>query len=126
MTVQSLLGYFGTLECPVGKGLLTGQIWLFNGQMTTPAVPDGDDARDRAARALDEALGKAVRALRRAPLLEWTQDDLAEHAGLSKRTIVRIEAGKSMTLPQMYRIATALKVSMSELLAEAEKYRQSV
>lgn len=95
--------------------------------MTTPAVPDaGDDEFDRAARALDEALGKAVRALRRAPLLEWTQDDLAEHAGLSKRTIVRIEAGKSMQMPQMYRIARALKVSMSELLAEAEKYRKDV
>lgn len=90
--------------------------------MDTPAVPDGGDEFDREARALDMALSKAVKILRL--IRDWTQDDLAGHAGVSKRTVVRIEAGQSMKIPQMYRISKALNLTMPELLAEAEKYRK--
>lgn len=86
------------------------------------ADPDGGDEFDRAARALDKALSKAVRILRN--VHDWNQDDLAGHTGLSKRTIVRIEGGQSMKLPQMYRISQAFGLSMPQLLAEAEKYRK--
>lgn len=46
------------------------------------------------------AFGAAVRAERERR--GWTQDELAAAAGLSKRTIIRIEAGGAVRMPLVY------------------------
>lgn len=84
-----------------------------------PAPPARDDDMDEAARQLDAALGEAIRIQR--AVKRWSQDELAARVGLSKKTIGRIETGKtSMQMPQMLKIATALGLSLGELLTEAE------
>ncbi|MGI5222218.1 helix-turn-helix domain-containing protein [Nocardia sp. CA-290969] len=79
-----------------------------------------DDDMDEAARKLDKALGHAIRVMRAER--QWSQEDLVARSGISKRTIGRIETGQSsMQMPQMLRIATALGVSLGDLLTRAEE-----
>jgi putative transcriptional regulator len=76
-------------------------------------------AMDEAERRLDAALGEAIRQLR--VVARISQDELAERTRLSKKTIGRIETGKSsLRMPQMLRISAALEVTMGELLEKAE------
>ena len=61
------------------------------------------------------ALGKKIRALRRAR--GWRQIDLAAHAELSKTHVCELEVGKrEIGLLALERIAVALEVKPSELL----------
>ncbi len=83
------------------------------------SLGDRDDEMDEAAQRLDIALGKAIMVLR-ATRDKMTQDELAELAGISKKTIGRIETGQSsMRMPQMLRISRALGVQPGELLEKA-------
>lgn len=41
---------------------------------------------------------------------EWTQAELADAAGVSKRTLERLEAGSSITLTSFFRILRALEL----------------
>ena len=42
-------------------------------------------------------------------LLEWTQQDLADHAGISIGSISRFEAGASLSKPSMLKVITAFE-----------------
>ena len=58
----------------------------------------------------DEAVLQEVgrRLLRRRLDLEWTQEELAKEAGVSKRTVERLEAGESTQMTSFLRILRAL------------------
>lgn len=66
---------------------------------------------------MDEAM-KAARNIRRVRrLLDMTQIDLAEKAGLSKQTISNIETGRhSLMLSTALHIADALELSVEQLV----------
>lgn len=56
-------------------------------------------------------LGKAVREMRESR--EWTQDQLAEAAGMTQPAIARFEAGGTMpTIPVLERLAHALDAEL--------------
>lgn len=55
----------------------------------------------------------------------WSQETLAEVAGLSVRTIQRIERGGSASLDSMGALAAAFDVSISDLSMEADMYSQN-
>lgn len=67
---------------------------------------------------MDEAVeqfGKKVRAARQAR--NWTQEDLAERAGLAPVQISRIERGaREVRLTTLLRLLSALKTSPGQLL----------
>lgn len=48
----------------------------------------------------------------------WTQEQLAEHAGLSVRTIQRIERGDPATLETLKCLAAVFETSVSQLIQE--------
>ncbi len=64
-------------------------------------------------------LGKKIRELRKER--SWRQIDLAAHAELSKTHVSELESGKrEVGLKTLERIADALEVRMSEILASIE------
>jgi|TARA_R110002096_G_scaffold5502_9_gene25650 transcriptional regulator with XRE-family HTH domain len=50
----------------------------------------------------------------------WTQEQLAEHAGLSVRTIQRIESGNPATLESLKCLAAVFETSVTRLTQEPE------
>ena len=67
-----------------------------------------------------EAFGSVVRSHRHA--LRWSQEELAECAGLHRTYIGGIERGeRNVSLENIYVIARALGTSAGELLTEADK-----
>jgi transcriptional regulator with XRE-family HTH domain len=65
------------------------------------------------------ALGTAVR--RQRDKNGWTLDTLAEESGLSRGTIMNIEAGShSVGVARLFELADALGVRLSLLIAQAE------
>lgn len=65
-----------------------------------------------------QAFGARVRALRLTA--EMTQEDLAEHCGLFRTYMSRIETGRANpTLTMIHALADALGVAASDLLAES-------
>jgi transcriptional regulator with XRE-family HTH domain len=50
----------------------------------------------------------------------WTQTDLAKHSGVSRTTIVRLEAGELAQAGTIRKLANALGVSTDALLQEPE------
>jgi transcriptional regulator with XRE-family HTH domain len=68
------------------------------------------------------AYGEALRALRTQRGL--SQEQLARDAGLDRTYVSGIERGeRNPSLTNLFRLADALKVELSELSARAEKYR---
>lgn len=66
------------------------------------------------------AFGARIRALRLAAGM--TQDDLAEHCGLFRTYMSRIETGKANpTLTMIYALATSLGVSVNALFTPPEE-----
>ena len=50
--------------------------------------------------------------------LDWTQDQLAERAGVDAETISRFERGVNLpSLPTLYRLAAGLQIEIGELLS---------
>jgi transcriptional regulator with XRE-family HTH domain len=65
-----------------------------------------------------EAIGRRVRAVRAGR--GWTLDQLAVRSGVSRRMIVNVEGGTSnASIATLLRLATALRVSLSELVVGA-------
>jgi transcriptional regulator with XRE-family HTH domain len=55
----------------------------------------------------------------------WTYDTLAEASGVSRRTLISIETGKTRgSLESWYRIARALEVDLGELLRPLSRGRE--
>lgn len=78
-----------------------------------------DDGIDIEARRIDRAIGIELRRWRSHRKL--TQDDLAEAAEISKRTVIRLERGeRPMSVAQLYRICRALEIKPSDLLSAVE------
>jgi transcriptional regulator with XRE-family HTH domain len=51
----------------------------------------------------------------------WTLDQLADHSGVSRRMIVNVESGTAnASIATLLRLATALHVSLADLVAEAQ------
>lgn len=74
-------------------------------------------------RTLAKAFGLAVRRLR--DDLEFSQEGFAHHAGISRTFMSEIERGvTNVSLDTVERLAKALGLSASRLLAEAEKERR--
>ncbi len=48
----------------------------------------------------------------------WTQEQLAEHAGVSVRTVQRIERGEAATLETLKCLAAVFETSVSQLIQE--------
>ena len=55
----------------------------------------------------------------------WSQEDLALHAGLSVRTVQRIESGKRASLESLKCLAAVFDTSVSELVEEQTMTPQS-
>jgi transcriptional regulator with XRE-family HTH domain len=67
---------------------------------------------------IEEKLGKAVRAARLAK--GWSQEQLSFESGLHRTYVGAVERGeKNLTVKNVVRIATALGVSGSKLMADA-------
>jgi transcriptional regulator with XRE-family HTH domain len=62
--------------------------------------------------------GSRVREIRRAK--EWTQDELARRANLSRPYISAIENGQSVSKIVMHRVAKVLKVGFDEITLPRE------
>lgn len=66
------------------------------------------------------AIGRAVKAALAAA--GWSQADLAERAGMAKNTISRRVNGLlPFTFPELRRVAAALDIPLSALIASAEE-----
>jgi len=75
-----------------------------------------DDSRER----LLAAFGRVVRQLRRER--GWSQEDLADRVGIDRTYMGGVERGeRNPGLVNIARIATALEVPMSRLLADTEQ-----
>jgi len=49
---------------------------------------------------------------------QWTLDDLAEHSGIGRRTLVQLEAGDSKgSLDTWFRLAETFDIDLGEMLA---------
>jgi len=78
-----------------------------------------------AAPAFQAALGSAVKARRQE--LGLTQEQLANDSGLHQRWVSNVETGKrNPSYASLRRLATALKLSASELIARAERIEAGV
>lgn len=74
-----------------------------------------DDDTDLEARRIDRALGIELRRWR--GHRDMTQDDLADAAKVSKRTVIRLERGeRPMNVTQLYKLCKALGIRPSQLL----------
>lgn len=68
-------------------------------------------------------IGRTISALRKG--LGWSRDTLARKAGVGESTVSRLELyGTTPSLGVLSKIATALGVSASDLLAESEPERK--
>lgn len=68
------------------------------------------------------AFGSRVRALREQ--LGWSQEELAERAGLDRTYVGGVERGeRNIGLLNIQRLSAALKVSIAELFAAKERPR---
>ncbi|MGJ8528844.1 2TM domain-containing protein [Maritalea sp.] len=54
----------------------------------------------------------------------WTQEQLAEVAGLSARTVQRIESGKSANLESLKCLASVFETNVADLIKEQEMQNQ--
>jgi len=73
---------------------------------------------------LEKALGNRIKALRK--LKGWTQEKLAEQAGVSIQHVGEIERGDgNPTLQSLDRLAKGLGVSVSYLLAVEEEEQEA-
>jgi transcriptional regulator with XRE-family HTH domain len=73
-------------------------------------LPDDDDwIRERR-----RAIGERVRAARKRQGL--TQDDVWQAAGVDRRTVQNVEAGREMKIGTLLRIAWVLEVSLADLV----------
>lgn len=71
-----------------------------------------------------KALGTAIRA-RRSAILGLSQERLGEMAGLNRTYVGGIERGvRNPTYRNLVRLAVALDVPLSELVAQAERLEQ--
>jgi transcriptional regulator with XRE-family HTH domain len=87
------------------------------------AKPIGAD-KQRRSRNLDEALGAELTRLR--TQRKWSQQKLSEVAGYDESYIRQLEKGtKSATLRTLSDLATALSLSVSTLVRQAEKKWQA-
>jgi DNA-binding XRE family transcriptional regulator len=78
---------------------------------TSPEAQEQDE--------IDRALGAEVRGIRNKRGM--TLDDLAQAAGIGKRTLVRIEKGeRPMDMRQLYQICLALRVKPSTIINAME------
>ena len=69
---------------------------------------------------LNSALAAIITRYRRAA--GYSQEELAEHAEIHRTYVSQIERGiKSPTLPVLFRLASALNISVAELIGEVEK-----
>lgn len=50
----------------------------------------------------------------------WTQEQLAEAAGMSVRTVQRLEAGKPANLESMKCLAAVFEINVADLIKEQE------
>jgi transcriptional regulator with XRE-family HTH domain len=76
-------------------------------------------ADDRLAAARRAALGEQLRQLRVAK--GWTQEELADSAGVDRKSISRFENGVySPSLDRMFLLADALDIALSALIAPAD------
>jgi len=64
-----------------------------------------------------EKIGKNISKIRKAKKL--SQDDLATLAGVSKRQIIRIEAGENQSVKTIEKIANALLVTFKDLINDS-------
>jgi transcriptional regulator with XRE-family HTH domain len=75
-----------------------------------------------AAKGILRAFGDEVR--RRRFALEWSQEELADQAGLHRNFVGLIERGqRNITLLTLESLASALGTTMADLIAHAEKAR---
>ena len=73
---------------------------------------------------LCNAFGQVVRRLRESR--QWSQENLAEKADLNRSYVGEVERGKVIpSLNTMDKLATALEISLPELLRECEQVRQA-
>lgn len=54
----------------------------------------------------------------------WSQENLAEEAGLSYHTIFRAEAGEELSVASIKKIAKALRVPISELIDDNDSKQE--
>jgi len=70
---------------------------------------------------MDEKFGKILRRLRNAK--GWSQEDLAVRLEISRSHIGRLETGeKQPSLNMLFRLANALEVPASAIIAEMENF----
>ena len=75
---------------------------------------------DESQRALLHAFGGAVRRLRRER--GWSQEEFADRVGVHRTYMGAIERGEqNLSLVNVGRVAAALQMSLSALMAEAER-----
>lgn len=63
-------------------------------------------------------IGRQIKALR--ALRAWSQDDLAEHSGLTQTQVSAIERGKSQHIGNLEAVAKAFALTVSEMIKSAE------
>lgn len=65
---------------------------------------------------IEEIVGARIRALRKDR--GWTQDELAQRAGIAVQTISRAERGGALSIANIKRVGVALEVHPLELFAD--------
>lgn len=63
-------------------------------------------------------IGRQIKAFR--ALRAWSQDELAEHAGLTQTQVSALERGKSQHIGNLEAVAKAFGLSVSEMIKVAE------
>ena len=72
-----------------------------------------------------EAIGRRIRALRRKK--KWTQDELRDHAEISKTHMSHIETVTTkVSLPALVALANALDTTVDSLLCDSVKCSESI
>lgn len=69
-----------------------------------------------AAQAPIEKFGGVVKAQRKAK--GWSQEQLAQSAGLSRPTVARIESGNAVSTDTMAKVAAALNIEVNVAVAD--------